>query len=182
VVYNADIYRRETAAAFRERYLELLAQVADRPDATLETLTATSDSAAAALLQRLADGPAPVSAAVVANAATAAAHATGMMSPLLLPEQAQLAQIWASSLNIDVNDIRASDNFFDLGGDSLLAMRITQQAEQVMGFRVEPRRYVFENLGQLAAAEAGIKVELVTEAAPVKRGLLGRVLGWGRKD
>ncbi len=188
VVYNADIYRRETATAFRERYLELLRQVADHPDAPLETLTAPGNSAAAALLQRLADGPAPVATpAAAANAAPATAPATPAMSPLLLPEQAQLAQIWASSLSIDVNDIRASDNFFDLGGDSLLAMRIIQQAEQVMGFRVEPRRYVFENLGQLAAAEAGIKVDpaampAVAEAAPVKRGLLGRVLGWGRKD
>ena len=108
------------------------------------------------------------------------------MHPLLLPEQAQLAQIWASSLSIDVNDIRATDNFFDLGGDSLLAMRIIQQAEQALGFRVEPRRYVFENLGQLAVAEAGIKVDPLAappaeKAEPAKRGLLGRVLGWGRK-
>ncbi|WP_431276766.1 acyl carrier protein [Variovorax ureilyticus] len=60
--------------------------------------------------------------------------------------------MWASQLGIDVNDIRASDNFLDLGGDSLLAMRVIQQAEQALGFRVEPRRYVFETLGQLAIA------------------------------
>ena len=65
-------------------------------------------------------------------------------------------------------------------------MRIVQQAEQVMGFRVEARRYVFENLGQLAAAESGIKIDpaaatYAPEPAQPKRGLLGRVLGWGRK-
>jgi hypothetical protein len=55
-----------------------------------------------------------------------------------------------------------------------------------MGFRVEPRRYVFENLGQLAAAEAGMRIDpsaaVAVERAPARRGLLGRVLGWGRKD
>ena len=84
---------------------------------------------------------------------------------------------------IDVNDIRANDNFFDLGGDSLLAMRVVQQAEQVMGFRVEPRRYVFESLGQLASAAAGTAIEAASAQAAdsgAKRGgLLGRVLGLG---
>ena len=36
IIYNADIYRRETGAAFKERYLELLRLVAQQPDATLE--------------------------------------------------------------------------------------------------------------------------------------------------
>ncbi|KWT97253.1 Long-chain-fatty-acid--CoA ligase [Variovorax sp. WDL1] len=104
---------------------------------------------------------------------------------LLLPEQAKLAQIWARALSADVNDIRANDNFFDLGGDSLLAMRVIAQAEQEMGFRVEPRRYVFESLGQLASAAAGSALDALA-VAPAgnesRRGLLGRVFsGWGRK-
>ncbi|HET7834523.1 MAG TPA: acyl carrier protein [Variovorax sp.] len=106
---------------------------------------------------------------------------------LLLPEQARLAQIWASALSIDVNEISPHETFFDLGGDSLLAMRVIQQAEQVMGFRVEPRRYVFETLGQLASAAAGTPldvgpVEAVAPQGEARRGLLGRVFsGWGRK-
>lgn len=184
VVYNADIYRRETANAFRERYLELLQQVADRPDIVLDALTAPGHSAAAAHLERLTQAPA---AGAPADAPPQAAPVAGSaMPPLLLPEQARLAQIWASLLAIDVDDIRASDNFFDLGGDSLLAMRVIQQAEQVMGFRIEPRRYVFENLGQLAVAAAGIRVDPAAAPAeppaPARRGLLGRVLGWGRKS
>jgi hypothetical protein len=47
---------------------------------------------------------------------------------LLDPEHAQLALIWADVIGIDVHDIRASDNFFDLGGDSLLVLRAVQQA------------------------------------------------------
>ena len=185
VMYNADIYRRSTAIAFRERYLELLQRVADDSDMALEAFTAPGSSPHAADLERLAAGSVPRPA--TGGVAAPAKATTAAMAPLLLPEQARLAQIWASALNIDVNDIRASDNFFDLGGDSLMAMNITQQAEQVLGFRAEPRRYIFENLGQLAATPPANAAEpdagaAAQTATPTKRGLLGRVLGWGRKD
>ncbi|WP_076999366.1 non-ribosomal peptide synthetase [Variovorax sp. KK3] len=182
VVYNADIYKRETGAAFKERYLELLRRVAEQPDATLATLSAPEGSESAVYLQRLAasDAPTPTTAQTVASR-------PAQPQVLLLPEQAKLAQIWASALAVDVNDIRANDNFFDLGGDSLLAMRVVQQAEQVMGFRVEPRRYVFESLGQLASAAAGTAIDAApaapaaAESGTKRGGLLGRMLGWGRK-
>ncbi|MBU1358861.1 MAG: amino acid adenylation domain-containing protein, partial [Gammaproteobacteria bacterium] len=185
VVYNADIYKRETGAAFKDRYVELLQRLAQQPDATLEALASAADSRSAAYLKRLAaaDTPAPVLGAVRPLDASRSAQP----QVLLLPEQAQLAQVWASALNIDVNDIRANDNFFDLGGDSLLAMRVIQQAEQALGFRVEPRRYVFESLAQLSSAAAGTAIEAqdavaTTASESPKRGLLGRVFsGWGRK-
>jgi acyl carrier protein len=184
ITYNADIYKRETGAAFKERYAELLRLVAEQPDGTLEQIAAPADSASAVYLQRLAAGDTP------ATPTPAAAMAARPQTPqaLLLPEQAQLAQIWASALSVDVNDIRANDNFFDLGGDSLIAMRVIAQAEQVMGFRVEPRRYVFESLGQLASAASGTPIDVMAEAAaaeaePKRGGLLGRVFsGWGRKN
>ncbi|VTU18504.1 Tyrocidine synthase III [Variovorax sp. PBL-H6] len=182
VVYNADIYRRETGEAFKERYMELLRRVAQLPDATLSALSAPEGSASAVYLERLAADSAPAP----STAETVAARPAQVQPVLLLPEQAKLAQIWASALTIDVNDIRVNDNFFDLGGDSLLAMRVVQQAEQVMGFRVEPRRYVFESLGQLASAAAGTAIETPPEkpadSGEKRGGLLGRVLGWGRKS
>jgi acyl carrier protein len=86
-------------------------------------------------------------------------------------------------LNIDVNDIRAGDNFFDLGGDSLSAMRVVQQSEQSFGQRIEARRYMFESLAQLAASQVSSLAPLVpVTEAPGRSGLLGRVFsGWGRK-
>jgi acyl carrier protein len=183
VVYNADIYVAETGAAFKDRYLELLRRVADAPDQTLELISAAEHSPSATYLKRLAASePGPEAAA---GSAPEAAR-PGQKQALLQPEQARLAQIWASALGIDVNEISANESFFDLGGDSLLAMRVIQQAEQVMGFRVEPRRYVFETLGQLAVAAAGTAID-VQEQQPAaadngKRGLLGRMFsGWGRK-
>src|SRR6202008_2704158 len=98
-------------------------------------------------------------------------------------------------VGIDVNDIRASDNFFDLGGDSLLVLRAVQQTELLLGYRVEPRRYLFENLGQIAASSTFHPVHtagpdsipselqgLPAAATPPRGGLLGRALGgWLRK-
>ena len=186
ITYNADIYRRETGAAFKERYVELLKLVAQRPDDTLEALWSSGESASAEYLKRLAAGTTPVQPQTApATPATTGTQEEKQPPVLLQPEQARLAQIWASALSIDVNDIRANDNFFDLGGDSLLAMRVLRQAEQVLGFRVEPRRYVFESLGQLSSAAAGTAIETVVEAPQdggAKRGLLGRVFsGWSRK-
>ncbi|RZI95441.1 MAG: non-ribosomal peptide synthetase, partial [Variovorax sp.] len=148
VTYNADVYHPETGAAFTERYLELLQRVVAQPDSTLGEL-ASGPSASADSLRRLASTAAPITPLPVPGAFGNA--------DLLLPEQALLAQVWASALGMDVNDIRSSDLFFDLGGDSLLAMRVIQQAEQALGFRVDPPRYVFESLAQLAVAPAGAR-------------------------
>ncbi|SEA99110.1 non-ribosomal peptide synthetase [Variovorax sp. YR216] len=189
VIYNADIYSQETGAAFKARYIELLRRVVEQPDATLEALLAPQGSESAIYLQRLSanavDAPAPVVESAPAAPAATPVAASPLPQALLQPEQARLAQIWASALSIDVNDIRPDETFFDLGGDSLLAMRVIQQAEQVMGFRIEPRRYVYETLAQLSSAAAGTAIdpaEALTPEKETKRGLLGRVFsGWSRK-
>jgi amino acid adenylation domain-containing protein len=184
VTYNADIYKHETGAAFKERFVELLQIVAQRPDDTVEAIVAPMASVSAAYLEHLAATDTPEQAAA-ANSVQAARQA--QPQTLLLPEQARLAQVWASALGIDVNELRTSDNFFDLGGDSLLAMRVIQQAEQALGFRVEPRRYVFESLGQLAVP-TGAGVQPLADAdadaaAQAPRGnAFTRMLGrFGRK-
>jgi acyl carrier protein len=200
MVYNADIYLPETGAAFKERYVELLRRAAAEPGLAVDALLDPTDSPSARLLSRLAStAGAPASAALADSIAPAVHDAPASEAPMALlpPEQARLAQVWASALDIDVNDIRASDNFFDLGGDSLLAMRVVEQSEQALGFRIEPRRYVFESLAQLAVAPvaapeeapSGITsgfnalIDLASGREPAKGGLIGRVLsGWRRKN
>jgi len=182
LVYNADIYQRETGVQLRERYLELLVNVADAPQATLQTLTSPANSRSAAYLTRMAAASqVPSAASETQQQAVLVAPAIQPARPLealLLPEQARLAQIWASIIGIDVNEIRANDNFFDLGGDSLLAMRAVQQAGKTTGNRVEPQRYVFESLGQLAkpAAVAGNTGKRPVETSPQRGGLIKRML------
>ena len=169
-VYNASLYTAATAAAFRQSFLDILAAVAASPATRLGDLAR----------------PAAVLAQAAATHAAAPAPATGAPA-LLQPEQARLAQLWASALDIDVNEIRPDDNFFDLGGDSLMAMRVVQNSQQVLGHRVEPRRYVFESLAQLAtrpAASATVPgaLDAAEAPAPARVGLLGRMFqGWGRK-
>jgi hypothetical protein len=51
--------------------------------------------------------------------------------------------------------VRREDNFFDLGGHSLLSLSAIGQMEQATGIRVNPRRYIFESFAQIAAAYAG---------------------------
>ncbi|SFM76988.1 non-ribosomal peptide synthetase [Variovorax sp. OV329] len=168
ITFNAELYLPETGESFRQRYMELLQKVAQMPDASLDAITEPGDSQAARLLSRLTPDP----------EADRAVQARPAPVDLLMPEQAMLAQVWASVLGIDVNDIHPTDNFFDLGGDSLLTMRAVQQAEQALGFRVEARRYLFESLAQLSSGAGAIAAHpLPTQGAEATpRGLLGRVM------
>ena len=180
--YNADIYRRETAADLRDRYVALLQRVAAHPEVGVAALIASGDSHDAVRPQRLPGGEA-------AEPAMRPAAQT-RTSAVLVPRQLLLAQIWADVLKIDISDIHPTDNFFDLGGDSLLAMRVIRLAERALGFRTAPPRYVFENLGQLASREAASTLgEAPRTAGGAKpqdatgRSLLGRMFaGWAKSS
>ena len=60
----------------------------------------------------------------------------------------QLAQIWMSVLK--VAHVGRSDNFFALGGYSLLAVRVAHQLERSTGRRLEPRALFFHDLREVA--------------------------------
>lgn len=64
-------------------------------------------------------------------------------------EQA-IARVWEALLGIP--GIGPQDNFFDLGGTSLLAMQAMTRLEAELGRRISAQRMVFDSLGQLAAA------------------------------
>jgi amino acid adenylation domain-containing protein len=66
------------------------------------------------------------------------------------PTEEKLACIWAAVLNL--RDVGIHDNFFDLGGDSLLASRMTARIRETFGVDV-PIRNLFEypTVSELAA-------------------------------
>jgi amino acid adenylation domain-containing protein len=177
--YNADIYLPETAVAFHGRYEELLRRIAGDPSLKMSEFTDVGSSPSAKLLRRLsgstADGAAP---AAVAQPAAPAGPAVAFASD----NERSLARIWSELLSIDLAQVSPRDNFFDLGGDSLLAMRAVEAAGRALGFRIDARRYFYESLGQLANADAAVTVAPASVATPARKeqesgGLLKRVFG-----
>ncbi|HZN20448.1 MAG TPA: amino acid adenylation domain-containing protein [Micromonosporaceae bacterium] len=85
-------------------------------------------------LARTADGRVDEAALpVVAGADTAEPAAPGALPPRTADEL-RLARIWEQALRSSPVDVRAS--FFDLGGDSLLAIRVIDEASRVFGREV----------------------------------------------
>jgi len=60
-----------------------------------------------------------------------------------------IAEIWQSVLLVD--GVGPEDNFFEIGGDSLLTLRVAQMVEKRTGFQMDPRTLFFNNLRQVAA-------------------------------
>ncbi|MCU0680702.1 MAG: amino acid adenylation domain-containing protein [Polyangiaceae bacterium] len=76
------------------------------------------------------------------------AGATG--APPHTPTEQALAAIWAQVLSLPA--VGADDNFFDLGGDSILGLQIIARAKEI-GFRLSPRQlFDHQTLAALAAA------------------------------
>gem|GEM_PF-5341999 len=89
--------------------------------------------------------------------------------------QKLLASVWQELLN--VNHVQPHDNFFDLGGHSLLAVQAIAKMEKMTGKRINPRRYIFETLAQLANSHDQASGSEAVEAPAHPPGLLQRLLG-----
>ncbi|MEO1480760.1 MAG: condensation domain-containing protein [Myxococcota bacterium] len=61
-----------------------------------------------------------------------------------------IAQIWRELLGVET--VGVYDNFFTLGGNSLLAVRAVARISEASGMRVEPRSLFFDSLSQLASS------------------------------
>ncbi len=61
-----------------------------------------------------------------------------------------VASIWRDVL--ERKQVSLHDNFFDLGGHSLLSMKVVARLEDEIGERVNPRELIFQTLEQFAAA------------------------------
>ncbi len=83
----------------------------------------------------------PTVSPAVAASTSAVSYATAM--------QATIAGIWQRVLG--VSQVGAQDNFFDLGGDSLLLMDVIARLKAGYGVVLNPREIMFQTLAQLAA-------------------------------
>lgn len=77
-------------------------------------------------------------------------HTSEPLQPMapLTPTEEKLVGIWKSLLGLDHVDPHA--NFFDLGGNSILAVRLIALLETETGVRIEPQLILLENLCELA--------------------------------
>jgi hypothetical protein len=98
-----------------------------------------------------------------------------------------VTEVWNELLG--VSDIDVSDNFFDIGGHSLLAMQAVDRIERRLGRRLHVRHLIFETLEQVAArldrAEGDSEPGRDVAEAPARStpGWLGRVaMRLGLKD
>ncbi|MBS0381190.1 MAG: amino acid adenylation domain-containing protein [Proteobacteria bacterium] len=142
VTYNADILDADTVRLQRARYLELLARVIEDPHQSI-----------AALAQEMRNPQpdrqdTPAAATVPAQPGQPAGDAVGTAPPPTpdterddMPSspaaqtigalERALMEIWCEVLQ--VGRIGIHDDFFDLGGDSLLAVRMFQMAQKLTG-------------------------------------------------
>jgi len=82
-----------------------------------------------------------------------------------------IAEIWRDVLHLD--RVGVQDNFFDLGGHSLLCLPVMARVEKQLGVRITARDLILQTLGQLAAA-CEARQEAPPDAQPA--GLTQRVL------
>jgi amino acid adenylation domain-containing protein len=92
------------------------------------------------------------------------------------PLEEVLADIWTEVLGRE--HIGIHDNFFDLGGHSLLSMRVVYEVEKRTGMRIHPRQLIFETLEQIAISCGAMKQPTPKAAATgITQKLLGALKG-----
>jgi acyl-coenzyme A synthetase/AMP-(fatty) acid ligase len=75
--------------------------------------------------------------------------ASGAYEPPRTEMEQLLAAIWADLLKVE--RVSVESNFFDLGGHSLLSLRVAAAVARQTGRRMDPRRLFFQSLRQVAA-------------------------------
>lgn len=162
LTYNTDVFDAPRVAAWVQQYGALLADAIAQPQTALADLPALRDAAVAS--------PAVVSTAQTIASRSEPAPAAAPCG-LQTETERQLATLWEELLATP--RVGPNDNFFDLGGHSLLVMQALSRMEKRTGKRLGPRHYVFDTLRQIAREYDN------TTAAAVsgKKSLLQRLFG-----
>lgn len=87
------------------------------------------------------------------------------------PDEQRLADVWQALLGL--SDVRVSDNFFDIGGHSLLAVDMAARIQRETGVQLNLLDIANGTLGTLAAELS----ERSSQPPPAKRGWLGNLFG-----
>lgn len=106
------------------------------------------------------------------------------VTPPTTETEKTIAGIWAALLQTE--NIGVDDNFFDIGGHSLLAMELIYKIHEECGVRVSPLDILVNTLEQISAmvgpqGEAGAEHLEVAAGLEKPAGLISRFLSWSGK-
>lgn len=89
-----------------------------------------------------------------------------------------LADVWRQALGVARVGVR--DNFFDLGGHSLLVIRVIEEMRRRTGVAMSVREYMMQDLGQIAGLyererALDVSADSSRDSGPIRRGRSRRV-------
>ncbi len=163
LLYNSDILDKERAQSFLDGFYATVAEMSAEPERAIgQSISGVAPGAA------VHGEPSP-------QAAPNNGAVTGGFIEPATPTEETVLDVWRELLG--VHRISVNDNFFDLGGHSLLAMRAIAALEKGLAKRVNPRRFIFESLRQIARAYDSVDASAVSPPS-----LFARVLGSVRRS
>jgi len=160
LVYDSALFTPAVIRRIASQFENILAGMAAHPESRIDSLSLNDAPQPAAALQDW-TGAALAARPLLETSRTHENPATWL--------EATLVDIWQEVLNR--RPIAVTDDFFDLGGDSLLAIRILVETEKRTGIRIPPRLlFEYPTIRRLAAEtrhpEAGSRSAIV----PVQTG------------
>lgn len=181
LIYNSDIFNDDTVHVFVQRYQQLLHALARDPDASLQELTRFDDGHA-----RLIGQIEPFLESAETNADAAASvtddHPSPAGDPDMDPRVAYLLEVASSLLGTQAGP---NDNFFDLGGNSMLAVQAADRVFKDTGVRIKLMRFALQNFAQIAedlpARKRSAGPEANNTGGSSRGGWLKRLFGGGER-
>ncbi|MFT3756188.1 MAG: amino acid adenylation domain-containing protein [Pseudoxanthomonas sp.] len=137
LIYNADILAEATTTLLRDRYVRLLQAIARDPEANIADLTRFDDGA-----------PLRIGEAQAATTEETEPMQDTTMDTTTDGRVAYLTALWTEMLGTAV---APDDNFFDIGGNSMLAVQMAERVAGDTGVRLKLMRIAVQTLADIAA-------------------------------
>jgi thioesterase domain-containing protein len=130
--FDTSLFRVERIARMFEHYIQLLRRVSSDPEVRIDAIPLAGISQPVLAKAKSSQGNSQSRSKHRGRPGWGAGHAEPL--PVAGEEQALLAEIWRDVLG--VQEVGVNDNFFDIGGHSLLAARLTAQIQNATGRRI----------------------------------------------
>jgi thioesterase domain-containing protein len=130
VEYNTNLFRQERISRMLRDYTAVLEGIVSDPDSHILSLPLPSLPAAADQLKTIAAGKGKREKQKVVASSVSIRRASGPLDQ----DQEMLVEIWKDVLGLPEVGIR--DSFFDVGGHSLLAVRLVAQIREITGRQI----------------------------------------------